>query len=75
MIYTHGPMRGQVHTVEKDLLLFDYRRYDHIKILRAHTYPNLAVFVRLCLARKIGITLVGEPNKYFLEAVMVYPRM
>ena len=75
MIFTHGPVCGQVHTVEEDLLLFDYRRYDHIKIPRAHTYPNLAVLVRLCLARNIGITLVGEPNKYFLEAVMVYTRM
>lgn len=75
MIYTHGPMRGHVYTVEKDLLLFDYRRYDHILIPRAHTYPNLAVFVRLCCARGIGVTLDGEPNKYFREAIMVYRRI
>lgn len=68
-------MYGNVFTVQEKLMLFDYRRYDHIIIPNAHAYPNLALFVSLCIARNIGVTLQGNPNKYFREAVMVYPRM
>lgn len=67
-------MYGNVHTVHEKLMLFDYRRYDHIIIPNAHTYPNLALFMKLCITRNIGVTLQGEPNKYFREAVMVYEK-
>mgnify|MGYP001243644763 CR=1 FL=1 len=60
---------GSTHVVKSDLMMFDYRRYDHIVILNAHTYPNLALFIKLCKTRNIGVTVYGEFNEYTREAL------
>ena len=60
---------GRTYVVHKDLMMFDYRRYDHIVVENAHRYPNVALFVRLCKSRNIGVTLHCKMNEYIQETL------
>ena len=63
------PKYGRTYIVRENLMMFDYRKYDHIVVKDAHMYPNVALFVKLCKSRGIGVTLHCEMNEYIRETL------
>ena len=64
-----GAKYGRTYIVRENLMMFDYRKYDHIVVKDAHMYPNVALFVKLCKSRGIGVTLHCEMNEYIRETL------